>query len=453
MGLRKFFLKFLIHVILSLTLLVTLWFGTILIMSATDMMIPANQVEKDVASLEMELDVHEEISPEELPAGAGYAIWKKDGMLLSSSLSKNELEIAKQLAASDDVQRNEGFFTHVYKKLETDTQIIIVVYQFQAHFANPILHRIFPSFDLSMLALLLLSVAADLILISFRYAKKLKLELLPLQNAAEQIKQQNLDFEMPRSRFHEFNHVLDSLDALKNELKHSLTEQWEAEQLKKKQMAALAHDINTPLTILQGNTELLQESSLDEEQTEYTRFILENTYQIRDYVSRMIEVSKNSQRSSSPVCRNLPALLAGILENAKNLDWKKNLHFCFSSEHLPDMIPVPEDSFRRAVWNLIDNAVQYSPVGGTIQLLTECLQEKTGRMFFIQVCDEGCGFSEEALHYATTEFYRADESRGDRAHFGMGLAITKQIIYSVNGEIRIENRPEGGASVTLLIPF
>lgn len=77
MGLRKFFLKFLVHVILSLTLLITLWIGAILIMSSTHMIIPANQTEKEVAAWADNLNIHEEVLPEKIPADAGYAIWEK----------------------------------------------------------------------------------------------------------------------------------------------------------------------------------------------------------------------------------------------------------------------------------------------------------------------------------------------------------------------------------------
>ena len=73
----------------------------------------------------------------------------------------------------------------------------------------------------------------------------------------------------------------------------------------------------------------------------------------------------------------------------------------------------------------------------------------------LQICikDQGDGFSGEALLLAADEFYRADPSRSSRTHFGLGLAIAKQIAAELNGSLRLANAPEGGALVTVCIPL
>lgn len=69
--------------------------------------------------------------------------------------------------------------------------------------------------------------------------------------------EQNLDFEVGHSKIKEFEDVLHSFSDMKNNLKSSLEKQWSAEQLQREQIAALAHDLKTPLTVIQGKIDLI----------------------------------------------------------------------------------------------------------------------------------------------------------------------------------------------------
>ena len=74
-------------------------------------------------------------------------------------------------------------------------------------------------------------------------------------------------------------------------------------------------------------------------------------------------------------------------------------------------------------------------------------------MLTLEVSDEGCGFSAEALKLGTEEFYRADNSRRSHSHFGMGLSITKQLVTALGGTLLLGNCPNGGAVVTVNLPL
>ena len=81
-------------------------------------------------------------------------------------------------------------------------------------------------------------------------SRKLKIQLSPLIMATEQIQKQNLDFEVESSEISEYNAVLNSISEMKDSLKLSLEQQWKAEQSQREQIAALAHDLKTPLTVI-----------------------------------------------------------------------------------------------------------------------------------------------------------------------------------------------------------
>ena len=449
-SLKRFFIIFLTRTILSLAFTGLLWAFLLTAASCSGIIIPANAVEHSLSAWISTLDRNRAVTPEEIPEGADYAFFDADGRLLRTSFDEKTLATAAGLAADGRQGITKRSGTLIYFCFHTDTQRIVVAYRLVARFATPMLGRLFPSAELFFFLLLFLMLAADLGLTAIRYARKLNGELQKLAAAAEEIRKQNLDFNPQNTRLREFNQIMDSLDRLKTDLDRSLREQWAMEQQKKRQLAALAHDIKTPLSIVTGNAELLLESSQTEEQREYTSFILEHARQIHRHVTEMLELFRSGQLSggSNGICRLLE-LLSAAAQNVESLGKKKHLSCTLTTEQLPDILPVPKDALQRILDNLIDNAVEYSPKNGTVFLHASAAEH----MLQLSIRDEGEGFSKEALSLAVSEFYRADPSRSSRTHFGLGLAIAKQIAAELNGSLRLANAPEGGALVTVCIPL
>lgn len=446
-SLNRYFMIFLAHSVFSLVCTGILWAGILYAASLLNIIIPANTVERSVSAWRATLDGHSAIRPEDIPSGADYAFFNKDGMILQSTLDKDGLKTAGRLASSTEKDYIRRAGTDIFLRIDTDTQCLVVSYRLIARFASPVLQRIFPNAELSFLILLLFLLIADIIFISLKYARRLNRELQKLANAARRVGEQTLDFNVQRTGLLEFNRILDSLEHLKTDLQSSLTEQWAMEQQKKQQLTALAHDIKTPLTIVRGNAELLLETGLTEEQHEYAAFILEHSGQIQRYVTGMMEISK-PVNISGDVCE-LRKLLDIMAENIESLGKRKHLSCRLLTRNLPDSLSVPREEFQRILDNLTDNAVQYSPEGGTVFLYAELSEEH----LLFRIRDGGKGFSGEALSLAATEFYRSDQSRGSREHFGLGLSIVKQIATALGGTLTLENAPEGGALVTVCFPL
>ncbi len=343
------------------------------------------------------------------------------------------------------------------------TGIVWVMLLFLSIRLHITLGRFFPNTEIVWLILFFLLLILNLTFVIKQNARRLAKELLILQNAADQIRDQNLDFKIAKTGIREFNQVADSLDALRTELSRSLEEQWYMQQQKKRQFAALAHDIKTPLTIVRGNAELLAETALDAEQTSYNQFVLKNAEQIQSYVTKMIETAKEDmpdKDSDNALPVPFRQFLDELCENTKSLGHKKDLSIFFTSETLPEYLPFPEAPIKRILNNLLDNAIYYSPDHGTVTLHT-CIiicennpsgNSSSGSILQFTVSDEGCGFSAEALRLGTEEFYRDDASRSDSSHFGMGLTIVKQLVDGMNGTLILGNRPNGGGVVTVKLP-
>jgi two-component system heavy metal sensor histidine kinase CusS len=103
--------------------------------------------------------------------------------------------------------------------------------------------------------------------------------------------------------------------------------------------------------------------------------------------------------------------------------------------------------FNRAVANLIDNALRFTPDGGSIRISVR----ETERGFEVSVTDSGAGIDPKHLPRVFDRFYRADPSRSSEGT-GLGLALVKSIAELHGGSARIESKPKSGTTVTLLFP-
>ena len=462
--LSTFFLRFLLESVLSVMITAIVWVILLLLAVRLHIILPANYFEQKVRVFTDSLDEQDSVTPDMIPNGADYAIYHKDGLLQETNLPDSYLETADSVATSEQDLHLADISGRVYQRLETDSQILVLTYRIRSVFTNPTMRRIFPDIETVGLIVFFLLLILNLTFVIRQNARRLANELLILQNAADQIREQNLDFKIAQTNIREFNQVADSLDALRTELSRSLEEQWAMQQQKKRQFAALAHDIKTPLTIVRGNAELLAETALDAEQTSYNQFVLKNAEQIQNYVTKMIETAKEDmpdKDSDNTLPVPFRQFLDELCENTKSLGHKKDLSVSFTSETLPEYLPFPEAPMKRILNNLLDNAIYYSPDHGTVTLHTCTIPRENNnsenspadRILQFTVSDEGCGFSAEALRLGTEEFYRDDTSRSDSSHFGMGLTIVKQLVDGMGGTLTLGNHPEGGGVVRVELPI
>ncbi len=276
-------------------------------------------------------------------------------------------------------------------------------------------------------------------------------QLSPLFEATEKVAEQNLDFEVGHSKIKEFEDVLCSFSDMKNNLKSSLEKQWSAEQLQKEQIAALAHDLKTPLTVIQGNIDLISETELDDEQRLYAGYIIESSGQMGVYIRTLIDIS----RTVAGYQLNLEEFdIADYMEQieaqANSLCLTKEI--CLHMETGANLGTFKADKLllERAIMNVIGNALDYSPPKGTVYVEVQ----KPDHFLQISIIDEGSGFTPEALHHAQEQFFMGNKSRTSNMHFGMGLYITSSIIKQHNGQLILKNSNKTkGAQVIIKIPY
>ena len=221
--------------------------------------------------------------------------------------------------------------------------------------------------------------------------------------------------------------------------------------MQKEQIAALAHDLKTPLTVIQGNVDLISETELDEEQRLYAEYISSSSEQMQLYIRTLTDISRAA--SGYQLHMEDIDVLSYVEQLRGQIDalcQTKKIGLQMELEHLPDVLSVDKLLLERAIMNVINNALDYSPQDSSIHI--SIIGGKPHLK--ITVTDAGPGFSQEDLLHAKEQFYMADYSRSSNLHFGMGLFITKSIVQQHGGQLDLSNSEKtGGAQVTISIPY
>ena len=389
-----------------------------------------------------------DLSDVQIPMGIEYALLDKNYQLIETTLDENELEQAMRYATTGASDQN---LQKRYLLVTRENEYIVLQYYIGAQYTNEWMNKYLPSPDMLLIVLIAAGGIFVCLFLTTRFAKKLRLQLVPLFEATSEVAKQNLDFEVGHSNIKEFEDVLISFSHMKESLKASLEQQWKAEQMQKEQIAALAHDLKTPLTVIQGNADLISETELDEEQRLYAEYISSSSEQMQLYIRTLIDISRAAtgyQLHMEDI--DLPAYIKQLREQIDALCQTKKIGLQVEIEHLPAVLSVDKLLLERAIMNVVNNALDYSPQDSSISI---SMMGDNGSLK-ISVTDAGPGFSQEDLLHAEEQFYMADRSRSSNLHFGMGLFITKSIVQQHDGQLILSNSEiTGGAQVTISIPY
>lgn len=455
-SLKRFFFQFLMKTIFYVVAAFLLWLFVVIAVLQSNLINPANAVELQIKSWEEEVLSQERFSFDDFPQEAGYLL-QENGEEQKFHLTKRQIKKASELLQSTEIKQYSMIENMVYEKVQIKNQTCVVVYYLRATFKNSILAAVFPAVEMAFLLGGLLLLILTVVFSTLRTAGKMERDIQKMQDAAAKIQEQDLDFVISWTQVRELNGVLRALEQLKDNLANSLATQWKLEQDKKKQMSALAHDIKTPLTVIEGNAQMLLESDLPEEEQEYARFIDRNAGQIHSYVKQMLELSRNEVRMEKTESIQTENFLREILQDASALANLKNVVIKQTLEkdlkQLPQIFPGNAQGLRRAFANVFSNAIRYTPEGGEVLFHAICVKEEQQNCLRCTIEDSGNGFSKEALLHAKEQFYKEDESRSEKEHYGMGLSIADQMLLAAGGKLHLENAPKGGGKVTIEIFF
>lgn len=422
-------------------------FGVLIFLSSralsSGILLPANYAEWAIEQVKEEIAIVQEFDEALIPYTCEYVLIGNNNQILQSNVSEK-----KALQIVEAANQRHTISMKQYQMIERETEVCIIAYDIMMHFSNPFLHKVCPKPELlSFFVFLMIAM-----FVAMMFARRLKKELKPILTATKAITQQDLDFEIGVTKLKEFHTVLQSVSDMKDALQMSLKEQWTMEQHRKMQVASITHDMKTPITVVRGNTELLQESELTEEQQELVTSILLSVDKMEKYLSLLMSATKSEgEEKLQKESGELEAFVSDIEEYAKTQCLKKGIVFTTESqqeiEGYSGKFYADVTLLERAILNIIDNAVEYTPVNGTVKMCVTVLEERIS----FSIIDSGTGFSKESMRCATQQFYTEREERAGK-HYGLGLFIAQTVAKRHGGELVLANREDGeGAVVTLII--
>ncbi len=448
-GLSALFWRYLITTGLCLLAIPLVMFSVILGLMYSGLMLPANtaaiQVQNAVSALP-----EGSLAPSELPYYVRWAVFDTEGHITEQSpdLSFHRQAMLQQVFHGGNTVCSSFPYTQYHQRASLpDGRLCIMQYDFSVPYCSKALQGRLPDAQFTSLLLMLLEAVVVAALLTRHYTHILKRDAKALTAATQTIAAQQLDVAFSdTARVRELQETLSAMDALRQGLADSLQEQWALEEQRRQEVAALAHDLKTPLAIISGNGELLAEDSLLAEQQQCVDAILRSAERMKCYVGqlRTLAVEEGGRRESR-VSYTLTELFDEWAAIGRTLCDMHNI--CFSAP-IPQDIPccVLRESLTRAVQNLLDNAARFTPVGGKISLMAY----RDSDMLCICVRDSGPGFTPEALSRAGHAFYTQDTSRPADGHMGLGLYAARQVAERHAGKLLLQNESDG-AAVTLQI--
>jgi two-component system phosphate regulon sensor histidine kinase PhoR len=226
---------------------------------------------------------------------------------------------------------------------------------------------------------------------------------------------------------------------------HDITEARQYEELRKEFVANVSHELRTPLTVIMGFVETLQDGALQdpERAVRFLATVAKHTGQLRNLVDDLLDLSRLDSGAHLPARE--PTDLANIVRRVADLA-APGARARSQSVSLKLDEPLPKvlgnsDLLQRAIANLLDNAIKYTPDGGSVTL---SLHGEESEVVF-RVTDTGIGIDAEHLPRVFERFYRVDKSRSrEMGGTGLGLSIVKHVVQAHAGSIDVSSEAGKG---------
>lgn len=312
--------------------------------------------------------------------------------------------------------------------------------------------------------LLLVAGSATSILViaavAHRASRVLTRKMAPLTAAADAIAHQDLDQPVGTSNVRQVDDVLLAMDRMRIELKASLEARFQAERAQREQVAALAHDLKTPLTIVRANAEFVAEEAAalpaSKELVDLVAAandIARGATRLDAYIHLLIEASRGDAEPLGREAVDVAAFIRNVQDEAAGLARAAGISFRAAVDPTLASATILADApaLERAVANVVSNACDHARTSVKLSAHMDA------RELVLVVDDNGPGFTPAALEHGCERFFRDDSARGGDGHYGIGLFAAAQTLRTHGGSLGLENRRDAngdvlGARVTIRVP-
>ncbi len=268
-----------------------------------------------------------------------------------------------------------------------------------------------------------------------------------LFNAINAVEEGDLSVRVPEKNSDMFSDLIKRFNKMVGELER-------AEQQRRNLTADIAHELRTPLHVIQGNLEGIIDG-VYQPTPEHVNNTLDETRLLTRLVNDLqtLSLAETGQLPLHPTRFLLADLVNDLTSSFSSQAASQNIDLNTNIADPNQKLTADYDRLNQVLSNLISNALRHTPEGGTISIETG-LGSSEERSVRIVVKDTGAGIAPDDLPFIFDRFWRGDKSRTERTRSGLGLAITKQLIHAQNGTIDVQSdgMPGKGTTFTIELP-
>jgi signal transduction histidine kinase len=315
------------------------------------------------------------------------------------------------------------------------------------------------SHDLGLLLLLLAFGAAISVAFGYAVTAALSADLATLARAAGRLAGGDLTARVNTRGSDEVARLAAAFDHMAVQLQHSFERERELEAGRREMVAAVSHDLRTPLATTRAMVESIVDGVVTEpaEVQRYLDLIQREVQHLSRLIDDLFELSQIE--SGSLKLQLAPTRLGELVSETLDAFQAQAQDRGVIIEHaaLPDLPPVDADAERlqRVLRNLLDNALRHTPAGGKVRVVAVS-QDGEAR---VSVIDSGSGLAPDEMERVFERFYRGERARsrtdgaGRAPGAGLGLAIARGLVQAHGGRIWAEASPSGGAVFAFTLPL
>lgn len=234
---------------------------------------------------------------------------------------------------------------------------------------------------------------------------------------------------------------------------HDISDLKRIEAVRRDFVANASHELRTPVAVIKGYAETLLDGGLQDadRSRQFVQIIASHAERLTNLINDILTLSKLESKETSLECHPLDVcgLLrkAGLLMGEHARQQGITLSIDCPQQGLPKVL-ADYGRLEQVLLNLLDNAIKYTPSGGSVTLMAEQRDQQVAFM----VSDTGVGIPAKDLSRIFERFYRVDEARSrEQGGTGLGLAIVKHIVQLHGGEVQVSSEPGRGSRFTVLL--
>jgi signal transduction histidine kinase/ligand-binding sensor domain-containing protein/DNA-binding response OmpR family regulator len=233
----------------------------------------------------------------------------------------------------------------------------------------------------------------------------------------------------------------------------------ELDKFKSRVYANITHEFRTPITVIQGLTERAREYARKGQMARFTELIeivRRNSERLLQLVNQILDLSKLESKSLKLdyVSGDIQAYIRYCVELFESYAISNGISLKVISKPENYVMDFDPDNLQKVLNNLVSNAIKFTPHEGSVTVETTVLKQDAGNQFQLRVKDTGIGIPEKDLPFIFDRFYQVSHDYPKKQEgSGIGLALTKELVQLMGGDIQVENSQEQGTDFIIRLPI